>query len=202
MEDRFSVLFVCTGNVCRSPAAELLLTAHLRRVLSPTDADRLRVSSAGTRAPVGRPVHPFTRQALTGLGITAAGSGAAQLTAGDVAAADLVLTATREHRAAAARLHPAAVSRLFTLLEIARLCSAGVALPAASITARARALREEAHALRGSIRPADPLDDDLPDPINAEAPVHAAVVARIDEATRVLGRTLAAAEASSTYYSG
>ena len=44
----FSILAVCTGNVCRSPAVERLLASKL----GPT----VRVSSAGTHALVGHPI--------------------------------------------------------------------------------------------------------------------------------------------------
>ena len=47
-EEAFSILTVCTGNICRSPAVERLLT----RKLGPT----VSVSSAGTHALVGHPI--------------------------------------------------------------------------------------------------------------------------------------------------
>ena len=46
--DFFTILTVCTGNLCRSPAAERLLASKL----GPT----VKVSSAGTHALVGQPI--------------------------------------------------------------------------------------------------------------------------------------------------
>mgnify|MGYP002738687724 CR=1 FL=1 len=46
----YRILTVCTGNVCRSPAAERLL----EHTLNPS----VTVRSAGTRALVGEPIHP------------------------------------------------------------------------------------------------------------------------------------------------
>ena len=47
-QDIFSILAVCTGNVCRSPAVERLLSSKL----GPT----VNVSSAGTHALAGHPI--------------------------------------------------------------------------------------------------------------------------------------------------
>ena len=53
----FSVLTVCTGNICRSPLAELILAASL------SDIPDVRVESAGTGALVG---HGMPDPALRG----------------------------------------------------------------------------------------------------------------------------------------
>jgi len=160
----FSILVVCTGNVCRSAAAELLLRAGLPAGLV--------VRSAGTAAVVGAPVHPLTAAALARLGIDCAGHAGRQLVPEQVAGADLVLGMTREHRAAAVRLHPPTVSRAYTFAELARLAS-GAADPAA--------LLEQTRAIRGVVRAAAPADDDVADPIGRPAAVHDAVVATIAE---------------------
>ena len=47
-EELFSILAVCTGNVCRSPAVERLLASKLGPTVS--------VRSAGTHALVGHPI--------------------------------------------------------------------------------------------------------------------------------------------------
>ena len=47
-DDAFSILTVCTGNVCRSPAVERLLASKLGPTVS--------VASAGTHALVGHPI--------------------------------------------------------------------------------------------------------------------------------------------------
>ena len=48
----FTILTVCTGNVCRSPIAEKLLRLELR------DLPGVRVHSAGTNALVNAPMTP------------------------------------------------------------------------------------------------------------------------------------------------
>jgi len=61
------ILFVCTGNICRSPTAERL--AETAWTAGPGDpAPGFRASSAGTRAVIGHPVHPEAARVLTDLG--------------------------------------------------------------------------------------------------------------------------------------
>jgi protein-tyrosine phosphatase len=110
---RCTVLCVCTGNICRSPAAELLLAARLD--------DGVRVESAGMRAQIGRPIARPMAERLRAAGVDPDGFAARQLLAATVRTADLVLTMTRSQRAAVERLAPSASDRTFTLLEFARL---------------------------------------------------------------------------------
>jgi len=109
----YAILCVCTGNVCRSPAAQLLLAARL--------GSGVTVASAGTLGLVGRPIDPPIAAHLTALRLETEGFTAQRLTAAQVRTADLVLGLTRGHRAEAVELAPAAVRRAFTLLEFARL---------------------------------------------------------------------------------
>src|SRR4051812_49795210 len=60
----FRVLFVCTGNICRSPFAEILTRHLLRGQLGGRDADAFDVSSAGVAAVVGSAMHPDSRAEL------------------------------------------------------------------------------------------------------------------------------------------
>ena len=110
------VLVVCTGNVCRSPYIE----RRLRHDLTGTG---IQVASAGTHALVGRDMDPGTRNCLQHSGGDVDSFSARALRADLVRQADLVITAAREHRAAAARLHPAAMARTFTLRDLGDLLS-------------------------------------------------------------------------------
>ncbi len=105
------ILVVCTGNLCRSPIIETLLKAEL---------PHLHIESRGTHAPVGEPWHPLALQVLAERGHVVSGQ-AQQLTARDVRAATLILTAEGWHRAEVVRLDPTAENRAFALLEAARL---------------------------------------------------------------------------------
>lgn len=107
-----SVVCVCTGNVCRSPATEQLLA----EALGPAAV----VESVGTRALVGEPVAPPMRR-LLGPDPRGPGFRARQLRAPVIASADLVLTMADEHTGAVVEEVPQAVRRTFRLKELAWL---------------------------------------------------------------------------------
>lgn len=112
------VLVVCTGNICRSPLIERLLQHALDERWGP---GVVPVRSAGT---MGLHDHPMTEQSavqLARLGGDATGFRARRLTRDLVAAADLVLTAAREHRAAVVQAYPRALSYTFTFRDFADL---------------------------------------------------------------------------------
>jgi protein-tyrosine phosphatase len=96
---------------------------------------------------------------------------ARELVAEHVVGADLILGATREHRAAAVVLHPRAAARTFTLREFARLAGAvdPATLPDGDPVERAHALVRAAAANRGLVTPERPGDDDVDDPYQAPA---------------------------------
>ena len=110
------ILVVCTGNVCRSPFVELSLRAALHEAGSPTT-----VGSAGTGALVGEPVDPPMAKLMVKRGLDPSGFAARQLDREHLEQAGLVVTASREHRAAVAHLLPAALGKVFTLRQLARL---------------------------------------------------------------------------------
>ena len=83
------VLMVCTGNECRSPAAELLLRDALAGRSHADWAPAFEVWSAGTRAQDGAPLHPLTAQALARRGITPRRHRARGLQRQDLQGADL-----------------------------------------------------------------------------------------------------------------
>lgn len=150
-----SVLVVCDGNICRSPAAELLWRARLGSTVT--------VSSAGLVARVGEPIAEPMARLLLARGVQPYGFAARQVTSELVAAADLVLTMTTAQRGAVVSRVPVAVRRTFTLREFADMIAIiGAELPASrSPATRLAALLEaapRARARRGLVA------DDIEDP--------------------------------------
>ena len=83
------VLFICHGNICRSPMAEFLFKDLVaRRGL----ADQFEIASAATsREEIGNPVHWGTREKLRECGISVAGKYAVQMTRADYKKYDYLL---------------------------------------------------------------------------------------------------------------
>jgi protein-tyrosine phosphatase len=174
-QEPFSILAVCTGNVCRSPAAERLLANKL----GPT----VIVSSAGTHALVGHPISDPMAALLTDSGIEPDSFEARRLSENMLKEADLVLTMTRAQRGLVVELWPAAVRRAFTLREFARLLSLvdPATLPAGSPAERLRAAMPLAAAGRGR-QQMSPEEDDVVDPFRLSNAVYAASFAQITSA--------------------
>jgi protein-tyrosine phosphatase len=107
------ILFVCTGNICRSPIAEKML--QQRNLDQGLD---LHVSSAGTRALNGQSMHPQSLRVLQERGIDSDGFVSQLLTTRIAIDADLILGLSREHRAVARQLAPVRWKRMYALREI------------------------------------------------------------------------------------
>ncbi|WP_368250597.1 low molecular weight protein-tyrosine-phosphatase [Enterococcus sp. 2201sp1_2201st1_B8_2201SCRN_220225] len=81
------VLFVCLGNICRSPMAEGLMKAYSEKNQVP-----LVVDSAGTGSwEVGNPPHAGTQKILNSLGISTKGMRARQVTKADFDKFDFII---------------------------------------------------------------------------------------------------------------
>ena len=83
------VLFVCHGNICRSPMAEMILKQLVREMHLES---QFTISSAATSTEeIGNPVYPPARAELARHGIPVEKRGARQLTRADYAAYDLLI---------------------------------------------------------------------------------------------------------------
>jgi protein-tyrosine-phosphatase len=91
MTDTFHLLFVCTGNICRSPMAEGMMKA----LLPPVPNRRITVLSAGTHAADGLPAETRAVHAALEYGADIGGHRSQAVDGSMVARADLILVMER-----------------------------------------------------------------------------------------------------------
>ncbi len=105
------VVFICTGNVCRSPMAE-----GFYRQLSAADPD-IRVGSAGISAFDGQAASRHSVDVMRDEGIDISGHASRMLTPLIVEQASHIFGMTRAHRDAVQMMFPAAREKVFVLRE-------------------------------------------------------------------------------------
>ncbi|QIX25506.1 protein tyrosine phosphatase [Nocardioides sp. JQ2195] len=192
----FSVLFVCIGNVCRSPFGERLLRHRLDEL---GIGDDYTVTSAGVRALRGRPMHPESARTLAERGGSADGFVARQLSSELADGADLVLAATRDIRSRLLEDAPGSLRRAFTVREFVSLAEAHRAAgegqsgaraarpPAPDRSSALAKVVEDCSRGRGILR----LDDvDITDPIGRSPQTYDSVAELMDEQVSRLAQVL------------
>lgn len=188
---------VCTGNICRSPMAEVLLRAQLDGAA--------RIRSAGTRAMIDKPMTADAQELAVEFGASeeeVAAHRARWLLEPVAEDADLILTMSREHRTSAVELAPRLLRQTFTIREFARLSDRLTAdqikstADAAGDSPRARlaAVTALVALQRGATAPASQADDEVIDPYRRSRETYeksaAQLVPAIDEVARVLRAAL------------
>jgi glycine hydroxymethyltransferase len=106
-----TILFICTGNVCRSPMAEALFRHAVR------GRGEFRVVSAGIGAMDGQPPTPHSVRAMRELGVDISGQRSRMLTGDLVRAADIILGMTHGHVDTVALMYPKLAEKTFLLRE-------------------------------------------------------------------------------------
>lgn len=112
-----NILFVCTGNICRSPAAEYLLRDKIRHTQGV--APEITVSSAGTMGMSGYGMDDRSLRWLDAHGIDGTGFVARRVNKRLLKSADLVIGLEQEHVDACLRTAPAVMNRTFRLHQLA-----------------------------------------------------------------------------------
>ncbi len=91
----YRILFICHGNICRSPMAEFVLK---QKVSELGRSDEFEIASAATsREEIGNPVYPPARRMLQTHGISCAGKTARQMTRADYAYYDYIIAMDRNN---------------------------------------------------------------------------------------------------------
>lgn len=159
------LLFVCTGNICRSPFAE----HYAREVASRAGMTDWSFGSAGVGALVGRPMDPAMAAELTALGGDPSGFRAQALNRQAAEGADLIVAMETTQRSFVLDDFPGLVRRTFTLGQLAGLVGEQPAqLHGTELLGRIGALRSRART-----------EDDIADPFRRGQHVAHAVAERI-----------------------
>jgi protein-tyrosine phosphatase len=114
-----NIVVLCTGNICRSPMAEVLLARQ-----AAGHGSSATVSSAGF-VTEGRAAEPHAIRVMADRGLDLAGHRSRLATEAILAPADLVIAMTREHVREACAVDGSLLPRTFTLKELVRRGSVG-----------------------------------------------------------------------------
>ncbi|HEX8523326.1 MAG TPA: Sua5/YciO/YrdC/YwlC family protein [Tepidisphaeraceae bacterium] len=116
---RTTILFVCSGNTCRSPMAEALaksaLASRLNVSVDELEKKGITVISAGSFALPGARATPQAVEALKGMGADLTRHRSRPLTVELIHQADIIYTMSRAHAAAVMALVPSAMEKTVTL---------------------------------------------------------------------------------------
>ena len=108
------IFFICTGNTCRSPMAEIML----RTMLKQAQIKGIVVRSAGLQATDGKKMSDNSRKALKRLGYLPYGFKARLLTPEIINKADMLICMTDNHKKAVASEKAYSVNELTGVGEI------------------------------------------------------------------------------------
>ena len=109
------VLFVCTGNVCRSPMAQALFNAQARRV---GEGDQFIAQSAGTWALDDQPASTNAVAVIAQRGLDLADHRARTVNRAMLDAADVVIVMTKSHAEALRSEFPAYRKKIHLMSEL------------------------------------------------------------------------------------
>ena len=174
-EERFEILFICTGNQCRSPMAEVITRTF-------TEGMPVNVSSAGTDVGNSAPSPKKTLKAASMLGYDLGEHRSQPLADAALDSADLVIGFEIAHVAAAVIERGTDRAKTWLLPQLVSTLEGGPAAPSSDsedLVRGARARLAAADKQRSSASPM--LGDQLSDPIGRSAKVHQATARTIDD---------------------
>ena len=116
MAEKKTILFVCTGNVCRSPMAAGLFYDKLVREKA---EQGVRIRSAGIWALEGQPASAYARQVMSERDLDIGAHRGRTLTQADVDEADLILVMAQRHAHIIDRDYQRAAGKVHLLTEMA-----------------------------------------------------------------------------------
>lgn len=187
----FSVLHVCTGNICRSPMSE--------RILDGLTGEEVYNHGAGISSyHEGDAMSADSARELEDRGFESAGHLARHIDRAQVEGSDLILVATAVHREYIAERFPEAVDRTFLVRQFGRIVEdllkrrgdsaqpeSAAVLPGGDAVARGRALVALADERRG-----DHPEDDLSDPWGLSRAVYSQIADQLEDALQPVAEAL------------
>lgn len=106
------IIFVCTGNTCRSPMAQALFAKKIAEGNLPVE-----VESRGTSVYSDEVINPKAIEALATMGIKGFEHTAQSLSKEDLDDADIILTMTQQQKFSITKIYPNYKYKVFTLAE-------------------------------------------------------------------------------------
>ena len=108
------IIFICTGNICRSAMAH----GYMQKILRDRNLEKEYViESAGTNAYTGDRATDFAREAMRKYNVDLSNHRATYIEEADVKEADLVLCMTYAHKTRVLNRFPKLIGKVFTLKE-------------------------------------------------------------------------------------
>lgn len=179
MSAPFSVLHVCTGNICRSPMSERILAGL-------TGEDVLNHGAGISAFHDGEGMHSTSMDELESRGYDYEGYKARHIERAHVEASDLILVATTGHLEYIADRFPEAVGRTFLVRSFGRMAADLLPeLPDGDVPTRGKALVAAADARRGDY---DELS--LSDPWGMHRGAFSQVASQLEDALKAVAAAL------------
>lgn len=179
------LLFVCEGNVCRSPYAEVVTAQRL----AAAGVHDIEVRSAGLRGLEGSTMDELMARHAIEVGANPRDHRGRRVDVDALERATVVLVASRAIRSEIVRMLPAARRYTFTLGEMARILSRETATPPECAPGSVERVDEVLKVLENGrgLRKGERIDgDDIVDPIGRTRAVHARAAGQLNAALNPL----------------
>lgn len=176
------VLFICTGNICRSPMGELLFRTY-------TQGTSLEIGSAGTHSLVGHGIDPSSKALMDAVGIDSSQFRSTQLTQDIADNSDLILCFEPEQRHNIVIIAPTALPYTFTLTDFSNMCAYCAQhnmITGATIQERLQSVIDQSM----QIRPMLPPSATIPDPYRKNFEAFRSVARVTNDAIRNILRSI------------
>lgn len=113
-----NILFICTGNTCRSPMTQYLFEDALKKTEN-IDSNAIKLRSAGLCAQDGMPASPEAIEVMLEEGLDITAHRSTRVNGGMVEDADIIITMTNSQKNELSKRFPYKKDKIFTIGEMA-----------------------------------------------------------------------------------